>query len=98
MANPEHLQILQQGVEVWNAWLGQHTDIMPDLSGADLSAVDLSGATLINANLTRADLTRANLRGHLRQDKLYIKENEGILHEVKISPAAYRRDVPCSCP
>ena len=35
---------------------------------------------------------------HLRQDKLYIKENEGILHEVKISPAAYRRDVPCSCP
>jgi hypothetical protein len=36
--------------------------------------------------------------GHLRQDKLYIKENEGILHEVKISPAAYRRDVPCSYP
>jgi hypothetical protein len=36
--------------------------------------------------------------GHLRQDKLYIKENKGILHEVKISPAAYRRDVPCSCP
>jgi YHS domain-containing protein len=35
---------------------------------------------------------------HLRQDKLYIKENKGILHEVKISPAAYRRDVPCSCP
>jgi hypothetical protein len=35
---------------------------------------------------------------HLRQDKLYIKDNEGILHEVKISPAAYRRDVPCSCP
>ena len=38
------------------------------------------------------------VHGHLRQDKLYIKENEGILHEVKISPAAYRRDVPCSCP
>ena len=43
-------------------------------------------------------LTGEDLRPHLRQDKLYIKEKEGILHEVKISPAAYRRDVPCSCP
>src|SRR5262249_44589909 len=34
----------------------------------------------------------------LGQEKLYIKGNEGILHEIQISPAAYRRDVPCSCP
>ena len=35
---------------------------------------------------------------HLRQDKLYIKENEGILHEVKLFPCAYRRSFSCSCP
>jgi hypothetical protein len=31
------------------------------------------------------------LTTHLRQDKLYIRENEGILHAVQISPAADRR-------
>jgi hypothetical protein len=36
MANPEHLQILQQGVEVWNAWRKQNKGIRPDLSGVDL--------------------------------------------------------------
>jgi hypothetical protein len=34
----------------------------------------------------------------LRQDKLYIKENEGILHEAKFFPCAYRRSLSCSCP
>ena len=38
------------------------------------------------------------LYAHLRQDKLYIKENEGILHEVKLFPCAYRRSLSCSCP
>jgi hypothetical protein len=33
MANPEHLQILRQGVKAWNAWRRQHRDITPDLSG-----------------------------------------------------------------
>jgi len=35
MANPEHLQILEQGVKVWNAWREQNEDISLDLSGAD---------------------------------------------------------------
>ena len=35
---------------------------------------------------------------HRRQDKLYIIENEGILHAVTIFPCAYRRSVSCSCP
>jgi hypothetical protein len=56
MANPEHLQILLQGVEAWNAWRGQHRDIRPDLVMADLSL-----ANLISTNLTEADLTSANL-------------------------------------
>jgi hypothetical protein len=58
MANPEHLQILMQGVEVWNAWRKQHEDIRPDLS-----RVALSDAVLRHADLSRAALNRANLSG-----------------------------------
>jgi hypothetical protein len=61
MANPEHLEILTQGVEAWNAWRGQHRDIRPDLSGADLSGADLTGANLVVANLSSADLAGADL-------------------------------------
>jgi hypothetical protein len=57
MANPEHLDILNQGVQAWNQWRDQHRDIRPDLSGASLSR-----ASLIEANLSRANLTQANLR------------------------------------
>jgi hypothetical protein len=31
MANQEHLDILKQGVEVWNLWRRKHTTIKPDL-------------------------------------------------------------------
>lgn len=61
MANPEHVDILRQGVEVWNAWRKRHHEIQPDLSGADLSRVILIAANLSNANLSRADLSHANL-------------------------------------
>jgi uncharacterized protein YjbI with pentapeptide repeats len=66
MANLEHLRILQQGVEAWNAWREQNNCIRPDLSRAvlgqtDLSEADLSGADLNGANLSRADLGGANL-------------------------------------
>jgi uncharacterized protein YjbI with pentapeptide repeats len=74
MANPEHLQILKQGVEAWNAWRNQHRDIwrpdliqadliQTDLSEADLSRADLSGADLSEADLSRADLSGADLSG-----------------------------------
>ena len=68
MANPEHLQILKQGVNAWNAWRGrQHRDIMPNLSEANLSRANLSGANLSGADLSRANLmdtflSRADLR------------------------------------
>ena len=78
MANPEHLEILNQGVEKWNKWTEEHRDVWPDLgaadfSGANLSGVDfwkadlsesdLSGAQLIAANLSWANLHTANLSG-----------------------------------
>ena len=63
MANPEHLKIFEQGVEVWNAWRRQHRDIRPDLTGADLLGADLTVALFLNATLLGATLTEANLYG-----------------------------------
>jgi len=67
MANQEHLDILKQGVEVWNQWRKEHADIQPDLGGVDLTNANLRGADLTRANfnaanLSRADLTDAKLR------------------------------------
>src|SRR5215510_2247108 len=61
MANPEHLQILKQGVEVWNQWRDQHTGIAPDLRPATLRAATPRAATLRAATLRAATLTGANL-------------------------------------
>jgi hypothetical protein len=63
MANEEHLEILKQGVEVWNKWREDNPDIRPDLSDADLEGADLSGADLREANLGGANLSEAGLRG-----------------------------------
>jgi uncharacterized protein YjbI with pentapeptide repeats len=68
VADPEHLALLRQGVEVWNAWRGKEPSIVPDLSGADLRKADLvganfSGASLFGARLRRAKLNAANLLG-----------------------------------
>jgi uncharacterized protein YjbI with pentapeptide repeats len=57
MANPDHLQILQQGIEVWNQWRDQHTHIVPALSEATLTGADLSGAFLFRASLSGANLS-----------------------------------------
>jgi len=61
MANPEHLQILKQGVEAWNEWRDEHRGVHPDLEFADLSQANLSGANLLFASLAYAFLDGANL-------------------------------------
>ena len=63
MANPEHVKILKQGVEVWNRWRKKNRDLLPDLGGADLSHADLSGANLKDAILAFANISWANLSG-----------------------------------
>jgi hypothetical protein len=57
MANEEHLQIIRQGVDVWNNWREKNPELIPELSGACLD-----GANLSKANLHKADLNFANLR------------------------------------
>lgn len=78
MANPEHVEVLKQGVEAWNKWLrkmrkdGQ--EFVPDLSGhvikesdPDLLGwgleMDLSGINLMWANLEGAYLGHVKFTG-----------------------------------
>jgi len=65
MANPKHMEILNQGVKAWNRWREQNPRIIPDLSGVDLGGpdvrTDFSNANLGKADLSRADLSFANL-------------------------------------
>jgi uncharacterized protein YjbI with pentapeptide repeats len=63
MANKKHLDILKQGVEVWNQWRKEHPGIRPNLSGIFLSSADLSGANLTEADLRNAQLKEIILNG-----------------------------------
>ena len=62
--DPEHLELLQQGVDVWNAWRQKKpSTFRPDLFGASLSAAHLSFANLSGADLSAAHLSFAKLSG-----------------------------------
>lgn len=73
MANPEHVAILQQGVEAWNSWRrlpkaptlidvsGFNFTGVHDLTDYDLSGVHVEGAVFSNANMTRINFHKAHL-------------------------------------
>jgi uncharacterized protein YjbI with pentapeptide repeats len=61
MANPEHLQILRQGVEAWNEWRRQHSDIIPDLCNINFRGANLAGVMLDTVDLRGANFSGANL-------------------------------------
>ena len=63
MVNEEHLKLLNQGIEVWNEWRKQNTQIKADLSGGEFRWAKLFKADLHGANLHGADLRGANLKG-----------------------------------
>jgi uncharacterized protein YjbI with pentapeptide repeats len=62
MANPEHLHLLKQGIDVWNTWRKGNRRY-PDLRGANLSDANLCGANLQRVNFQDANFSRANLSG-----------------------------------
>lgn len=63
MANPEHVEIVQQGAEAIRKWRAANPGVPLELSGAKLGDVNLSDADTSTANFVGADLTGANLRG-----------------------------------
>ena len=63
MANQEHLDLLRQGVEVWNQWRKEDAENIPDLKEAYLGGTHLVGVCLRNARLTQANFSAAHLGG-----------------------------------
>ena len=61
MANPRHLEILKQGVDVWNTWRKESPEIIPDLSYVGLNGADLRRADLSRAYLSHTHLNYVNL-------------------------------------
>src|SRR5579859_6983648 len=66
MANQKHLDILKEGVKVWNEWREGHPIGRPNLSyaeltGIDLDRINLSGSVLHCANLSNSRLAHADL-------------------------------------
>jgi len=86
MSNPQHLNLLMEGVEAWNRWRSSDgTRVHADLYGAylrerNLSGANLSGAYLRKAELGEADLSGADLSGaHLLEARLgraYLRKAE----------------------
>jgi uncharacterized protein YjbI with pentapeptide repeats len=89
MADPEHLALLQQGVDVWNAWRVKEPSASPDLGGARLIGADLRAANLREANLREANLREANLsRSDLREAGLQAADlRKAILSQAVLSKA-----------
>ncbi|NEQ49553.1 MAG: pentapeptide repeat-containing protein [Leptolyngbya sp. SIO3F4] len=63
MADAEQLRLLRQGIDEWNQWRKNNSEIPITLSRAYLRGIYLRGADLHGAYLRGADLSRADLRG-----------------------------------
>jgi hypothetical protein len=61
MANQEYLDLLRRGVEVWNQWRRDHSDMWPDLDGVEFAGADLSRVNLSKLKLSRTNFSGTNL-------------------------------------
>lgn len=61
MANEEHLEILRQGVAVWNRWRKENPHLQPDLHKSSLRHMELGQINLQRVNLEWADLSGTRL-------------------------------------
>lgn len=60
-SNPDHVKILNQGVEAWNKWRNENPEVKPDLRTANFVTADLFRINLTETNLNEADFSGANL-------------------------------------
>ena len=88
MANKEHLDVLKQGVEIWNQWRQKHPEIQPDFDEANLEETHLGKADLSGASFRRAYLFRTLLD----ESKLYDSNLQGAdLHSASLIKANLSR-------
>lgn len=89
MANPEHLKILEQGVDAWNEWRIENPEVLPDLAHADFSLTNLSGADFRSANLSSAHFSSAyfNLTNLSNADLIHSDFNGTFLQEADFTGA-----------
>lgn len=83
MANPEHLEILRQGVEVWNSWRSENYEITPDLTDALASGMFLSDANLVGVDFSGADLRGTDLNWARLSESWFVganMEDASLLH------------------
>lgn len=95
MAEEQHLEILDRGVEEWNRWRKQNPEIRPDLSSSnlinrDLSRADLTGTDLSRADLSKAQLSHASLHGANLESSTFILADllGAILNESNLTAAS----------
>jgi uncharacterized protein YjbI with pentapeptide repeats len=60
-ANPQHVEILNQGVRAWNRWRLDNPTIRPDLRGASMRGLELDRINLSNTDLQYAEFYQAQL-------------------------------------
>ena len=61
MANIKHIEILNEGVALWNQWRDDHPALIPDLCEAVITFTDLSNINLRQTQLKKAILSSTNL-------------------------------------
>jgi uncharacterized protein YjbI with pentapeptide repeats len=93
MANPEHVALIQRGVEVWNQWRLEHPRETPDFSGAELRFVDCRRANLRGANFEGAVLRGADLIYADLEESTLLEANleNAFLRDARLCRADFRK-------
>lgn len=73
MANPEHVEILKQGVDVWNKWREDNPKEIPDLSEYKITPANLKNTNVFNKKDKQVELSGINFSGaNLNYAKFYL--------------------------